>query len=190
MLSTQKHRIEQSQCGEWNFHKLTVVNVFAILLENRAWVKYALMPESKTKTSLSKSKITKSLRENATWTLYFFLNFSVCFFTDWAELGNRLQGCSFFPHEKLGNTDPTSFQKVCTNEIPILGSLNLVNNFLHDSDIVDGPIIVYLAGRIVGKNSNVLGLSHQNSLSSKPIAAHRVMLSSAEHHFGASINHL
>ena len=93
--------------------------------------------------------------------------------------------------EKNGGHNPTSFQGVCTKDIPAVEDLDQVNIFLYDIDFVDGAMIGELDRRTVDKHYYVTTVTFVMSLismySSKLIAAHRVILSSTEHQFWSVI---
>ena len=65
--------------------------------------------------------------------------------------------------EKIGTTNPASFQGVRMNYIPNVEDLVQSNIFLYDKDFVDGAMTGELARKSVGKHSNAVRLLPNNS---------------------------
>ena len=66
--------------------------------------------------------------------------------------------------DKIGGTNPASFQGVCINDFPIVEDLVQMNIFLYDVDFVDGAMIGESARGSVAKHCNTVGLLHKSHL--------------------------
>ena len=149
---------EEQANTTWKFYTLTIVTVSAYLLRVvPKGCKDTVLTESLPKTHTVncptyKENIKKPYNDN------------LCFFKAVALrlYGNgRLKETSKpfnFLLEKLGGSDPLSFQGVCMEDIPIVEEVFQMNIHLCDIDLVHGPMIGELAKRNVAIFSDTVRL--------------------------------